>query len=217
MSTSTLYLLKDNFCHYHRKDFQNATLFKPMIKLALEEQYKERLKGMSLETFFRMKDEDIVSEDRFIWWLADEKIFAIKDIKLVRDSIELFNTVRLSKSGLITDGKLLDKTMEFFNEIIQEFNSIIEEDYTVKHMKYFLFNADSRKNHVFEWFEEFDKDKEVPSGVGRMNKGTYVTRDITKLNFHVTDFIKLIKTEKSYDWKLIGNEEFDKDKYDYSD
>ena len=214
MSTSTLYLLNKNLWHFHHKEFQNATLFKPIIKLALEEEYKEKLKaGTDLETLFNKKnDSSVVKEDRILWWLTNEKIFEIKDMKLVRDSIEYFLACRLLKPGLIMDGKLLDKAIEFYNDIIQEFDSIIEGDNISKSMKYFIFNADSRKDHISEWFTVFDKDVEVPSGVGRMNKGAYVTRDISKLDYHVTDFVKILSDN---DWELIGNEEFDK--YDYSE
>lgn len=165
MSAITVWAFQDNFYLVNKGDIQNATLFRPVVEEVLKNKVEKKL------------------EDRIIDLLSREKIFEIKDRESVIKSIEYFIT-EIKSSELKKDIK--NKSIKFYNELIDKLNEINE-----KTSKYFVINADSRKEHVRNWVERWSDNVFTPNGLGRFNKGGYILLDISKLENKVTDFVKI--------------------------
>lgn len=176
MSAVTLWTYQKNFYLINKEDFQNATLFKPVIEKELDNQ-------------------ELSFQDKLIDLLSKEKIFSIKDCKLVVNAIDSFIENRLKKNKSIKS-EVID-LFKYMKESIAK----LEND---NNSKYFVVNADSRREHVRSWVERWDDSVLTPNGLGRYNKGGYILLDITKLENRVTDFIKIIGEEI----ELIPNNEF---------
>ena len=176
MSAITLWVYQNNFYLVNKEDFQNATLFRPIIDRELDNQ-------------------ELSFQDKLMDLLSKENIFSINDCKLVSNAIDSFIENRLKKN----------KAMK--SEVIDLFKSMkdsiakLEND---KNSKYFVINADSRREHVRNWVEKWDDNVLTPNGLGRYNKGGYILLDITKLENRVTDFVKIEGDEI----KLIPNNKF---------
>lgn len=178
MSAITVWAFQNNFYLVNKGDIQNATLFRPVVEEVLKNKVEKKL------------------EDRIIDLLSREKIFEIKDRESVIKSIEYFIT-EIESNELKKDIK--NKSIKFYNELIDKLNEINE-----KTSKYFVINADSRKEHVRNWVERWDENVFTPNGLGRFNRGGYVLLDITKLENRVTDFVKI----EGEEIRLIPNNEF---------
>ena len=181
MSAITLWTFQNDFYLINQGDMQNATLFRPVIEELLREK------------------EEIKFEENILDFLSREKIFNIKDKDLVIESIEY-----LIEKLTFEDDRILTKDIRFnskrmFSKIIEKLNEIDEEQ-----SKYFVINADSRREHVRNWVERWSDKVWTNNGLGRLTKGGYILLDITKLEDRVTDFVEI----EGEEIRLIPNNKF---------
>ena len=181
MSAITLWSFQENFYLVNQGDIQNATLFRPVIERALKNR------------------EEFSFEERLIDLLSRENIFSLKDRDSVIKSISYFIENCLDNEDNLIDKSIRNKSEKLFKELINKVNDINE-----KTSKYFVINADSRREHVRNWVERWSDNVFTPNGLGRFNRGGYILLDITKLENRVTDFVKIEGEEIG----LIPNNQF---------
>lgn len=182
MSAITLWSFQENFYLVNQGDIQNATLFRPVIEKELED------------------NKELTFEEQLIDLLSREKIFYLKDRDLVIESINYFIDNNLKDEDSKLDKSTRNKSETLFKELIDKLNDINE-----KTSKYFVINADSRREHVRNWVERWSDNVFTPNGLGRFNRGGYILLDITKLENRFTDFVKI----KGEEIELIPNNEFE--------
>lgn len=155
MSYTNLYGIKSDFTAVELKQYKNSWLFLPQIYKILGEKYlneKDTYKVLftlkNLDKLERNVSKSKRTEDRVLWLLVNQQIFFTKDKTFIADCIQKFfmEDVRYYHPDNMD-------LIEWYDKIRKDISALDEKKYS-----YFIFNATSVTDSVYNMFFRFNDD-----------------------------------------------------------
>ena len=155
MSYTNLYGIKSDFTAVELKQYKNSWLFLPQIYKILGEKYlnekdtyKVLFTSKNLDKLERNVSKSKRTEDRVLWLLVNQQIFFTKDKTFIADCIQKFfmEDVRYYHPDNMD-------LIEWYDKIRKDISALDEKKYP-----YFIFNATSVTDSVYNMFFRFNDD-----------------------------------------------------------
>lgn len=192
MSSSSLWVMNNNFNGEEVKEFSNYWLFTPVAWDILLDKYIPRKPyegkrsflsaSMFDKTIFGKLNEKInntlVQEDRVLWELGNQQVFFTKDKDFIADCITAFLTTN-SNLAIDLGGHIYSR----YAEVAGEIRSIDDKEYP-----YFVFKNTSCDDGVEYWFTKYNNETDE-----REPRSLREIADKTVTEFVVIDERKIIK------------------------
>ncbi|WP_143314553.1 hypothetical protein [Clostridium sp. HBUAS56017] len=186
MSTSSLWVMDENFIGERLTEFNNSWLFTPIADDILFQKYLPHKVMTSygktnfmtaamfdnsiFEELNRKINSSQIKEDRIVWELTNQQVFFSKDKKLISDCIIKFLETN-KKYTTDLEGHIFNR----FEKISNEIRDICKNNYP-----YFVFKNTSCDDGVECWFEKYDEESEE-----------YIKSSLKELDKHVTEFVAI--------------------------
>ena len=212
MSTSSLWVMNNEFFGREETEYHNSWWFSPIVWDVLLDKYmrdeiqtpygtKKSLVGMFGDNLHKPLNEKVNNSgnfsDRVCWELSNQQIFFTKDKQKVADAIRSF----CSDNTAYHINDEAKESVLTFEHIIERFNQIADDIQALDENKhpYFIFKNTSVDDGVEYWFSDYDEDKDEEVALSLRDMDRYITEFVTIEDGEIKGFTGNLDYFKSKD------------------